>query len=161
LFGSRWAGTWIARLYALPVVAKARFLAGLRTGLETLFSQLAAYSLRDVLSWSLLAGLEWFVNYFAFHVLLLGIGLTPDFYTTVVAVTFAALTSVLPLNSFGSFGALEAGWAAGLLLMGIPRETAVSSGFASHLLTLAYMLVFGGLSWLSYLLTGRPGKSQK
>lgn len=160
LFASRWAGTIIARIYALKAVSGMEVLARLRPGLESLFGQLAAYSPRDILEWSLLAGLEWLVNYFAFHVLLMGIGLAPGFYDTVVAVTFAALTSVLPLNSFGSFGSLEAGWAAGLLLMGYPRETAVSSGFASHLLTLAYMLVLGGFSWLSYLLSTRPGKSQ-
>ena len=117
-------------------------------------NELARYSPRETSEWGVLAGLEWFVNYFAFHVLMLGIGMDPRFLDTVVCVTFAALASVLPLNSFGSFGTQEAGWAAGLLLMGYPRESAIASGFATHLLTLAYMILLGGLSWLTYLLAG-------
>jgi uncharacterized protein (TIRG00374 family) len=161
LGGARYGQKILAWVFALPVLRERPlpFVDKLRAALENLLAELAAYSPRDIAEWSLLAGLEWFVNYGAFHVLLLGIGLTPRFFDTVVCVTFAALASVLPLNSFGSFGTQEAGWAAGLLLMGYSRESAIASGFATHLLTLAYMLLLGGISWMTYL--GPQGRAQK
>jgi hypothetical protein len=45
--------------------------------------------------------------------------------------------------------------------MGFSRENAISSGFATHLLTLAHMLLLGGFSWLTYLLPERAGKAQE
>jgi uncharacterized protein (TIRG00374 family) len=162
LIGSRYAGRLLDWFFELPFLRAhpTPFLGKLRAALQDLLHELARYSPRDMFEWGALAGLEWFINYYAFHVLLLGIGMTPRFIDTVVCVTFAALASVLPLNSFGSFGTQEAGWAAGLLLMGFSRENAISSGFATHLLTLAYMLVLGGISWLSYLLPERADKAQ-
>ena len=62
-----------------------------------------------------------------------------------------ALASVLPVNSFGNFGTQEAGWASGMVLLGYSQQTALTSGFATHLLSLAYMLVLGGAAWISYL----------
>jgi uncharacterized membrane protein YbhN (UPF0104 family) len=97
-----------------------------------------------------LSMLEWALNYSMFHVLLLGMGLAPRFFDTIATVAFAALASILPVNSFGNFGTQEAGWAAGMMLLGYPQETALTSGFATHLLTLLFMLVLGGLALLSY-----------
>ncbi len=156
LIGSRFAGPALERIFGLALLQRVAVTKKLQTGLNSLMSALASYTARDMLGWSLLASLEWFCNYLSFHVLLLGIGLAPNFYTTVVAVTFAALASALPLNTLGSFGTQEAGWAAGIFLMGYPRDIAISSGFATHLLTVSFMLVLGGLAWLSYLLPARP-----
>jgi glycosyltransferase 2 family protein len=119
-------------------------------GIQNFLAGLEQYRATQYLEWTGLGCLEWLINYAAFYVLLLGIGMQVTFFATVVCVTFAALASVLPLNSFGSFGPMEAGWATGLVLMGYPPDIAITSGFATHLLTLGYMLVFGGLSWVSY-----------
>lgn len=139
-------------VFRFALIKRIPFLRRLRRGLEGIFTELRQYSGREYLEWTALSVLEWAVNYAVYHVILLGIGLTPSLFDTVVAVTFAALASVLPVNSFGSFGTLEAGWATGLVLLGYPQEIAISSGFATHLLTLFYMLLFGGISWVSYWL---------
>lgn len=139
----RWFAQW-------RVVNKVLLLQKLLHAAEETLRELSLYTPRQYGEWSILAGLEWLVNFATFHVLLLGIGMTPHVLDTVVSVTFAAFASVLPVNSFGSFGTQEAGWATGLLLLGYSQQIALASGFATHLLTLAYMLVFGGLAWLSY-----------
>jgi uncharacterized protein (TIRG00374 family) len=113
-------------------------------------SDLKQYRWSQYVEWTLLASAEWLVNFSVFHVLLIGLGLTPAWFDTVVSVTFSVLASVLPINSFGNFGTQEAGWSTGLVLLGYARESAIASGFATHLITLAYFLVFGGISWLSY-----------
>jgi hypothetical protein len=160
LIVSRCGEKLLDSFFALPWLPQMPLLVRIHAGLTALFNELARYTNAEILEWMFISLMEWFVNYYAFHILLQGIGLAPTFYTTVITVTFAALTSVLPFNSFGSFGTLEAGWAAGMILMGYPRQVAISSGFAAHLLTMAYMILLGGLSWLTYLAPARPGKSQ-
>ena len=134
---------------------RARLLGKLRDSLRALAVDLSAYRDQQPLFLVALALAEWVINFIMFHLLLLSIGLAPHAFDTVACVTFAALASVLPVNSFGNFGTQEAGWATGLVLLGYDPQVAITSGFATHLLSLAYMLVLGGLSWLSYIIGGR------
>ena len=140
-------------------VEKLPILKKLLVGLENFLANLKQYKFSEYLEWIGLACLEWLVNYAVFQAILLGIGLTPSLFDTVVSVTFASLASVLPINSIGNFGTQEAGWATGLILLGYTKEIAITSGFATHLLTLAYMLVLGGISWLSYFIRFKPDKN--
>lgn len=139
----------------------------LRDGLSGIFGHLRQFRPSETLEWVALAAGEWLVNFMVFQVILLGMlpgipgmGLAPHFYDTVVSVTFSALASVLPINSFGNFGTQEAGWTAGLMLLGYAQPAAIYSGFATHLLTLAYMLVFGGVAWLSLVIMNAQGRVQ-
>jgi uncharacterized protein (TIRG00374 family) len=149
LFISHQGSSFLDALFSrIPLLEKIPLSAKARRGLNR-------FNWRDFLEWSGFAAAEWFVNYLAYHVILVGIGFAPTFFATVLAVTFAALASVLPINSFGNFGTQEAGWATALLLVGFAQNDAIASGFATHLLTLGYMLLFGGIAWLTYLLPER------
>lgn len=134
----------------LPLMKK------LALGLDNFLTSLKQYTIFEYLEWTGLASIEWLINYFIFYTLMVGLGLAPTFFDTVVSVTFASLASVLPINSIGNFGTQEAGWATGMVLSGYSKEVAIASGFATHLLTLAYMLFFGGIAWLSYLTERSP-----
>jgi len=120
------------------------------SALRAVLRTMSAVRRREFAEWSAWAALEWGINYLAYHILLLGIGLTPSLFETVTAVSFAALASILPINSFGNFGLQEAGWATGLISLGYEKSAALTSGFATHLLTLLLIAIFGGLAWLTY-----------
>ena len=102
----------------------------------------------NFLHFSVISITEWLLNYFIFYLLLLGLSIDIQFPEALIAVTFAAFASILPINSFGNFGTQEAGWSIGLILLGFSKDVAVMTGFASHIYTLIYIVVFGGLSWL-------------
>ncbi len=138
-------------VFGLRPVQRLAVLQKARTLLEGLLDDLRRYPRLDYPLWTVLAAAEWYANFWSFHMLLLGIGLQPTFYVTVVSVTFAALASVLPINSFGSFGTQEAGWATGMVLLSYSQDTAITSGFAAHILTMGYILLFGGAAWVTYL----------
>ncbi len=57
-----------------------------------------------------------------------------SYLAAIVGSTGAVLTNVLPINSFGSFGTLEAGWTGGFLFVGMSMQDAVTTGFGSHLI---------------------------
>lgn len=105
--------------------------------------------------WLGLALLEWICNYAMFHLLLLGMEIPVTIYHTATAVTFAAVASALPVNVVGSFGSQEAGWTTALLMLQFERQIAITTAFSTHLLSAGYIVFFGGLAWLSYLLPVR------
>jgi len=142
------------KVFSLPAVEKSL------QGVESIIDSLKQYKSAEYPLFILLAVLEWLINYATFHVIMLGMGFTPSFFVTVVAVSFSILASILPINSLGNFGTQEAGWATGMILMGYSKVDAISSGFATHLITLGYMLLFGGIAWISYWLTSAPAPDQ-
>ncbi len=55
------------------------------------------------------------------------------FRQAVVGNTGQVLANVLPVNSFGSFGTLEAGWAGGFMLVGMSPQDAITTAFGYHI----------------------------
>ena len=146
-------------LNGFSIVRKFSILGKIVNWLSSFLLELKQYRWHQYLGWTGLACAEWLVNFAVFHALMLGFGFTPSYLDTVTAVTFSVLASVLPINSMGNFGTQEVGWTAGLTLLGYTKEAAISSGFATHLITLGYFLVYGGLSWISYLFN--PGDARR
>lgn len=138
-------------LSRIPWVQKYAVLTRLKDWGIHFLLELKPFRWSQYIQWAALASLEWAVNFAVFHSLLLGFGLNPSIFDTVTSVTFSVLASVLPINSLGNFGTQEVGWSAALTLLGYSKEAAISSGFATHLITLGYFLIYGGLSWISYL----------
>ena len=66
-----------------------------------------------------------------------------DFWTTILAITGAELTSVLPIKGLAGFGTWEAAWALSLSLMGYEAQLAIISGLGLHLLTNLYEYSLG------------------
>jgi hypothetical protein len=69
-----------------------------------------------------------------------------------------ALGSSIPINSVGTFGTQEAGWAAALLGAGVPARNALAAGFACHLWVLMFSVVIGA-GGAAYLVAVQPGRS--
>lgn len=155
LGGVRFFPRIAARLLDAPLFARHPLLRKLQKALQSAVRDIESYRQAPLAAWVILPLVEWSLNFAMFHTLLWAMGLAPSPLESITAVTFAAYASVLPINSFGSFGTQEAGWAAGLVLLGWPQDPALNSAFATHLLSLAYMLVLGGLAWGSYLVSGK------
>ncbi len=81
------------------------------------------------------------------------------YWQTLVGSTFASLTQLLPVNSLGSIGTLEAGWSAGFYLTGIPIQTGVATGFLMHTLVILYLVLVAGLFKIVDLLSPKPANT--
>lgn len=117
------------------------------------FVAFMTYRPEQIALWMGLALLEWMANYVIFYLLLWGMGAPINPFQTITAVTFAAIASALPVNMVGSFGSQEAGWTAGLLMVHVDQQIAITTAFSTHILTLGYIAFFGILAWISYLLS--------
>jgi uncharacterized membrane protein YbhN (UPF0104 family) len=84
-----------------------------------------------------------------FYAFLRGFGTPLSFLKVIFASTIALLANMLPISAIGNWGILEAGWAAGFLLVGLSKEKAISSGFGVHILIFITGIVLGFVCWIT------------
>lgn len=93
-----------------------------------------------------------------------GFSLSPlSFAQTILGITGAELTSLLPVKGLAGFGTWESAWALSFRLMRFDPQLAVLSGIGVHLFTNAWEYGLGILSlllifspWVRHLRPGRP-----
>ena len=81
--------------------------------------------------------LVWGLQACGFALLLRTFAIRVSFAEMLVATSVANLAAVLPLSALGTFGALEAGWTAGFVALGVDQTVAATSGLAAHLVIVA------------------------
>jgi uncharacterized membrane protein YbhN (UPF0104 family) len=73
-----------------------------------------------------------------------------SFWGTVFASTLTIVATLLPIGTLGNFGTQEVAWTLGLTLLGVDRDSAITSGFSTHLVGFALAGLFGLIgAWLS------------
>ncbi|OGV46562.1 MAG: hypothetical protein A2X46_06405 [Lentisphaerae bacterium GWF2_57_35] len=70
--------------------------------------------------------------YTFFYLTMTYMGIDIGFFKNMLASSGELVTGLLPINMIGSFGTLEAGWAAGYILCGIAPVDAIATGFIVH-----------------------------
>lgn len=86
----------------------------------------------------------WLLVFGFFAVLARGLGMESlSFAAAVFGASLAILSTLLPINGFGGFGVMDAGWVGGFTALGVSAEVATSSGLAAHFVYLGNMCVFG------------------
>ena len=94
------------------------------------------------------------LNYTLFYFIMVFMGIDIGFFLNVLASLGDLLASFLP-NALGSFGTMEAGWAAGYALCGVSKADAIATGFIMHGIILLSGFVFSVVG-IAYLLARRP-----
>lgn len=98
---------------------------------------------RKTLAASLAVSLAlWAFLYGSNFLVIWGVGLKLSMLEMVFLVTSMSLFANLPIHSPGGFGTSESFWTLVLFAMGVPKEAGIATGFASHIVTIAYALVF-------------------
>jgi uncharacterized protein (TIRG00374 family) len=91
---------------------------------------------------------SWIAIYWMFYAFLRGFGVEISFLEATFGSTIAVIANALPISGFGNWGTLEAGWTAGFLLVGLPKEKAIATGFGVHILT---FILCGGMALVSWM----------
>ena len=120
-------------------LAESKLMAGVKNvlkGTEVIRSKrtLAASLLITAVLWALLYGSNFFV--------LWGVGLKLPLLEMVFITTSMSLFANLPIHSPGAFGTTESFWTLLLIALGVSKSVGIATGFASHLVTIAFALVF-------------------
>lgn len=140
LFNLKWLVIWSGSLFHLatarlrlqekPLVAK---ILGKIDVIVDEFSSFKAGRFMPMLA--LTSMLTWGALYFLFYLTIRSFGIDIGFIQSVAGSTGGVLTNVLPINSFGSFGTLEAGWTGGFILVGMNEQDAIFTGFGYHVIS--------------------------
>jgi uncharacterized membrane protein YbhN (UPF0104 family) len=63
--------------------------------------------------------------------------------------TIAVIANALPISGLGNWGTLEAGWAAGFLIVGLSKEEAIATGLGVHILIFLICAITAFICWVS------------
>ena len=112
----------------------------------------AIHSRRGYLPVTLLTTLSWLMAFWVFYAFLRGFGISISFLNVIFGSSVALFINALPISGLGNWGILEAGWAAGFLLVGLSKEKAIATGFGVHILIFIITGLFSVLCWTTWKL---------
>jgi len=99
----------------------------------------------------------WATTFLTFYVFLRGFGISVSPPAALCGATAAVAASSLPINGIGGFGAVEVGWAAGFIAVGLSKQAAISSGVAMNLTTFVYSALLAGIGLIVMARRNVPG----
>ena len=91
--------------------------------------------------------IQWVALFATFWATLAAMGIDLGPAEVVAGSTAAIIAAAVPIGGIGSFGTLEAGWAAGFVLVGVPRGPAVASALVASGASFVFVLLLAGISW--------------
>ncbi|MDP3980838.1 MAG: lysylphosphatidylglycerol synthase transmembrane domain-containing protein [Chlamydiota bacterium] len=100
--------------------------------------------------------LIWGIKFLSFFYILRSFGF-PDgisLWATVFGTTFTEVTAILPIHGLAGLGTIEGGWTVGFLLLGLPKDFVIASGFSFHLILLLFASVLGCIGLFQLWKTG-------
>lgn len=154
----------LAALFVRPVLRLAHRIAealAARLGLDR-FARVERVRrvIGDAVAWSLglsraalsyataLTVVQWIVSFVFVYVLALAMRLDVSLPQAVLGGVGTIVSTMLPIPGIGTFGTLEAGWAAGFGLAGVGREEAIATAFGYSAISFGYALVTSVPCWL-------------
>lgn len=104
---------------------------------------------RTYLSVTLASLASWVFSYWMFYAFLKAFGISTPVMKAVFGSTIAIIANVLPISGFGNWGILEAGWAAGFMLVGLSKVDAIATGFGVHILLFITSALMSFVCWIT------------
>jgi len=101
---------------------------------------------------------SWIMIFYVFYAFLRAFGIKVSFLKVVFGSTIAVIANALPISGLGNWGTLEAGWAAGFLIVGLSKEEAIATGFGVHILIFLVCAITALVCWASLNLSGQRQK---
>jgi len=92
---------------------------------------------------------SWAFSYWMFYAFLRGFGISTPIMNVLLGSTVAIIANVLPISGLGNWGVLEAGWAAGFILVGLSKVEAITTGFGVHIFLFLTAILVSSLCWLT------------
>jgi uncharacterized protein (TIRG00374 family) len=104
---------------------------------------------RTYLSVSLASLISWIMVFWMCYAFLRGFGIGISFFKAIFGSAAGLMASALPISGFGNWGTLEAGWAAGFLMVGLSKEKAITTGFGVHILVFTICTIISFFCWIT------------
>ncbi|MEM4347931.1 MAG: lysylphosphatidylglycerol synthase transmembrane domain-containing protein [Candidatus Altiarchaeota archaeon] len=94
--------------------------------------------------------LIWISSNVLSFVLVQAMNVNADIFIVIITSSLVVLSSLIPIQGIAGFGIIEGTWATTFILFGIPKELAISSGIALHIIILVFSTILGVTSYIIY-----------
>jgi len=92
---------------------------------------------------------SWGMIFFTFYCYMKGFGVDVSPTKLILGSTIGVIANALPISGIGNWGTLEAGWAAGFLMVGLSKEKAIATGFGIHILIFVVCALISFFCWVT------------
>jgi uncharacterized protein (TIRG00374 family) len=139
LFNLKWLVIWAGRLFHATTgrlnVRQKPLVEKITAKIDVVVEEFSSFKAGPLIPMLAVTSiLIWGALYLLFYLTIRSFGIDVGVVQSVVGSTGGVLTNVLPINSFGSFGTLEAGWTGGFMLVGMSQRDAIFTGFGYHII---------------------------
>ena len=107
---------------------------------------------RTYLSVTLTSLISWIMIFGMFYSFLRGFGVEISLWKVVFGSTLGVIANALPISGLGNWGLLEAGWAAGFIIVGLSKGQAIATGFGVHIMIFAISVLIAFICWITLIL---------
>jgi uncharacterized protein (TIRG00374 family) len=93
---------------------------------------------------------SWVMIFWTFYAYMKGFGIEISFTKMIFGSTVGVIANALPISGIGNWGTLEAGWAAGFLMVGLSKEKAIATGFGVHIIIFIVCVIISFFCWVTF-----------
>jgi uncharacterized protein (TIRG00374 family) len=93
---------------------------------------------------------SWIMIFCTFYAYMKGFGIDIPFTKMIFGSTVGVIANALPISGIGNWGTLEAGWAAGFLMVGLSKEKAIATGFGVHIIIFIVCALISFFCWVTF-----------
>jgi glycosyltransferase 2 family protein len=166
LFNMKWLVMFSSRVFfgAMRLLRMERrpLVEKIKSKIDPVVEEFAGFETRrHVPMLALTSILVWAALYLYSYLCILAFRVDVSFLQSVAGSTGAVLTNVLPINSFGSFGTLEAGWTGGFVMVGMSEQDAIITGFGTHIINFIASAILAGACMVLLRAASRKKKARE
>jgi uncharacterized protein (TIRG00374 family) len=92
---------------------------------------------------------SWIMIFCTFYAYMKGFGINIPLTKMIFGSTVGVIANALPISGIGNWGTLEAGWAAGFLMVGLSKEKAIATGFGVHIIIFIICAIISFFCWIT------------
>ena len=92
---------------------------------------------------------SWVMIFWTLYAYMKSFGIDLPLMKMLFGSTIGVIANALPISGIGNWGTLEAGWAAGFLIVGLSKEKAIATGFGVHIIIFIVCAILSFFCWLT------------
>jgi len=145
----RWFSNGLGKISNWTGSRNAKFVLWIQKKMDDMAEDFYAIKSRHThFSVSLASLASWVMIFCAFYAYMKGFGVEIPFTRMIFGSTVGVIANALPVSGIGNWGTLEAGWAAGFLMVGLSKEKAIATGFGVHIIIFVTCAILSFFCWV-------------
>lgn len=146
----KWLSNGLGRVSGWAGLRNARFFLWVQKKMSDMAEDFYAIKSRHThLPVSLMSLASWVMIFYTLYAYMRGFGVDIPLTKMMFGSTVGVIANALPVSGIGNWGTLEAGWAAGFMMVGLSKEKAIATGFGVHILIFIVCAIISLFGWVT------------